>query len=110
MAYGYLSEQIVSDMIHRRTFLSGREAKPLTDNLTVEKLLGDQGILCLNDLAHEVYTVGPHFDKAVKIIRPFKLSAPVGHFEKKILNVHDQVEGKAGFIGQQVEEFLKKIL
>jgi hypothetical protein len=78
--------------------------------LAVEKALGDKNILCLSDLSQEIYSVGDHFDSAVEILCPFKLSAPVGHFEKKILSIHDAVEQKGGFLGDAMEQFLQKIL
>jgi 60S ribosomal protein uL30 len=116
VAYGYISRRSVEELIHRRAFTTatvstGGTKMPLSDNLTVEKLLGDSGIICVNDLCEEIYNVGPNFDAAIDILSPFVLSAPVGHFEKAILQKHDEVEDKAGFIENSVmEEFLHKIL
>ena len=78
--------------------------------MAVEKALGDVGILCLNDLAHEIYHVGPQFDTATSYLTVFKLAAPVGHFEKTILNQNDKVEEKGGFLASEMEGFLSKIL
>jgi large subunit ribosomal protein L7e len=33
----------------------------LTDNSIIEKELGKVGIMCIEDLIHEIATVGPHF-------------------------------------------------
>ena len=41
---------------------------------------------------------------------PFKLSDPVGGYEKKVLKVHDEIEKSAGFMGDAMEELLEKIL
>jgi len=111
VAYGYVTNKSVMDLLQRRAFaVVGGTRKPLSDNLTVEEALGDKGILCLSDLAHEIYNVGPGFNDATKILSTFKLSAPIGTYEKKVLNVHDEVEEKGGFIGDGMEEFLAKIL
>eukprot|EP01035_Chromulina_nebulosa_P018590 gene18590-24317_t len=111
IAYGFLSEQSVIELVHRRAYTAVKgPLRPLNDNQTIETILGDKGILCLNDLSHEIYTVGEHFNDAIQILKPFKLSAPVGKFEKKILKVNDSVEEKSGFIGNKIEEFLEKIL
>jgi len=111
VAYGYISNKSVEELVHRRAHsLATGTKKPLTDNLTVEKKLGDKGILCLNDLSHEVFTVGEHFDAAVKLMCVFQLSAPIGSYEKKILQAHDAVEEKGGFLGDEMEAFLERTL
>ena len=111
MAYGFLSNQAVTELIHRHAYtLEKGQLKPLSDNLIIEKLLGDKNILCLNDLVHEIYHVGENFDSCLRVLKPFKLAQPVGNFEKKILNVHDEVESHAGFIGDKIEEFIQKIV
>ncbi len=111
IAYGYLSSKSVDGLLHRKACIrSGGKINPLNDNITVEELLGDKGILCINYLSHEIYSVGSNFDSAVDILAPFHLSAPVSHFEKKILNVHDEVESKAGFLGEKMDSFLEKLI
>jgi len=111
IAYGYLTKKSVDELIHRRAHVRrGGKQLPLTDNQTVERLLGEHGILCLNDLAHEIFNVGAGFDRSAGVLCPFHLSSPVGHFEKKILNVHDSVETHAGFLGLRMDDFLNKLL
>ncbi len=111
VAYGYISQKSVVELVHRRAFtVTGGTKKALKDNLAVEQELGDKGIICLQDLSHEVYTVGENFEEANGMICPFKLSAPTGGYEKKVLNRHDQVEAQAGFLGGKMDEFLDKIL
>ena len=111
LAYGYVTNKTVMDLLQRRAFaLIGGIRKPLSDNLTVEEALGDKGMLCLNDLGHEIYNVGDGFEDAIKILSTFKLSAPVGSYQKKVLDIHDEVEEKGGFLGEAMETFLAKIL
>lgn len=77
----------------------------------MEKLLGDHGMICLSDLSHEIYKVGPNFDVAISTLSPFKLAAPMGNYEKKVLKEHNVVEDKGGFLDEgAMEEFLNKIL
>jgi large subunit ribosomal protein L7e len=111
LAYGYITNKSVVELVHRRAFanISGGR-KPLSDNLTVEEALGDKGILCLNDLSHEIFNVGPHYESASKLLCTFKLSAPVGNYEKTVLDIHDKVEEKGGFLGDEMDVFLNKIL
>jgi large subunit ribosomal protein L7e len=82
----------------------------LIDNNAVEDALGEKNIICLQDLSHEIYTVGENFEAAKNILCTFKLSAPVGSYEKNALKIHDNVEEKGGFIGENIELFLNKIL
>jgi large subunit ribosomal protein L7e len=101
----------VVELVHRRAFINSEGGKkPLSDNITVEKALGAQNIICLSDLSHEIFTVGPNFDTARKFLCTFKLSSPTGHYEKKILQKNDEVESHGGFLGEDMEAFLNKIL
>jgi len=38
----------------------------------------------VEDLVHEIYTVGAHFKEANNFLWPFKLSSPLGGFDKKL--------------------------
>lgn len=99
------------ELINRRAFTNAKGARqPLSDNLTVETLLGHKGILCLSDMSDAIFSVGPHFEDATSILCPFKLSAPLGTYEAKVLRNKDEVEEKGGFIGDKMDEFLNKIL
>ena len=40
--------------------------------------LGNHNIICIEDLVHEIMTVGPHFKEANNFLWPFKLKAPLG--------------------------------
>jgi large subunit ribosomal protein L7e len=57
----------------------------ITDNSIIETVLGKFGIVCMEDLVHEIYTVGPHFKEANNFLWTFKLSSATGGMEKKLL-------------------------
>ncbi|URE42902.1 60s ribosomal protein, partial [Musa troglodytarum] len=42
---------------------------------------GNNGIICIEDLVHEIITVG--LEKANNFLWPFKLKAPLGGLKKK---------------------------
>ena len=46
-------------------------------------MLGKKNIICVEDLIHEVFTVGPAFKEANNFLWPFKLSSPLGGFKQK---------------------------
>lgn len=79
VAFGYPSLASVRKLVFKRGYAKVDKLRvPLTDNSIVEKALGHCGIICLEDLIHEIYTIGPHFKEASNFLWPFKLSSPTG--------------------------------
>ena len=54
--------------------------------------------------------MGPHFDEATKVLATFKLSSPVGTYEKRVLKKSDDAEAQGGFLGEEMEIYVNKIL
>ncbi|XP_037569720.1 60S ribosomal protein L7 isoform X1 [Dermacentor silvarum] len=84
IAWGYPNLKTVREMIYKRGFgrLDDRRVA-LSDNSVIEKRLGKLGIICIEDLIHEIYTVGPNFKKANNFLWHFKLNTPRGGWRKK---------------------------
>merc|ERR1711934_400872 len=62
LSYGYPTVKSVRDLIYKRGYGKiNKQRIPLNDNAVVEKGLGKYGIMCMEDLVHEIFTVGPHF-------------------------------------------------
>jgi len=57
---------------------------PFTDNAVIGENLGNLGIQSVEDLIHEIYTVGPNFKRANNFLWPFKLSTPTGGYRKVV--------------------------
>jgi hypothetical protein len=38
--------------------------------------IGKYGILCIEDIVHEIASVGPHFKEVANFLYPFKLNQP----------------------------------
>merc|ERR1719201_2406700 len=84
LSYGYPNLKSVRDLIYKRGFGKiNKQRLPLNDNAVVEKGLGKYGIMCMEDLVHEIYTVGPHFREANNFLWPFKLRPAKGGQAKK---------------------------
>ncbi|MDI1486000.1 MAG: 60S ribosomal protein L7 [Ramalina farinacea] len=84
IAYGYPSTKTVRDLIYKRGYGKiDKQRIPLTDNALIEQQLGKLGIICMEDLVHEIVTVGPNFKQASNFLWPFKLSNPNGGFRKR---------------------------
>ncbi|TVY81538.1 60S ribosomal protein L7 [Lachnellula suecica] len=84
IAYGYPNLKTVRELIYKRGY--GKVEKQriaLTDNAIIETSLGKYGIVCMEDLIHEIFTVGPNFKQAANFLWPFKLSNPTGGFRTR---------------------------
>lgn len=83
ISWGYPSLKTVRRLIYKRGFCKVRGQRlPLT-NERIRHKLGRHGILCVEDLVHEIYTVGPNFKAASSFLWRFKLNNPTGGFRKK---------------------------
>jgi len=84
VTYGYPSRDTVRKLIYKRGYGKvNRSRFALNDNSVIEKTLGEKGVACVEDLIHEIWTVGPNFKDANNFLWPFKLSSPIRGFEKK---------------------------
>ncbi|XP_048063267.1 60S ribosomal protein L7-like 1 isoform X2 [Megalobrama amblycephala] len=77
VAWGYPNLKSVRELILKRgqTRINKRKT-PLTDNTLIEQHLGQYGIICLEDLIHEIYSAGKNFRVANNFLLPFYLSVP----------------------------------
>ena len=90
IAYGYPNLKTVRELVYKRGYakLNGQRV-PIVDNEQIERVLGKFGILSVEDLIHEIYTVGPHFKQAANFLWPFKLNSPTGGFSKKLRHFNE---------------------
>ncbi|SCU93611.1 LANO_0E04346g1_1 [Lachancea nothofagi CBS 11611] len=79
VAYGYPSYATVRKLVYKRGYGKiNKQRIALSDNAIVEANLGKFGIVSIDDLIHEIVSVGPHFKQASNFLWPFKLSNPSG--------------------------------
>ncbi|KAK0375590.1 60S ribosomal protein L7 [Colletotrichum limetticola] len=84
VAYGYPNLKSVKELVYKRGYGKvNKQRVALTDNSIIEENLGKYGIVCMEDLIHEIYTVGPNFKQASNFLWPFKLSNPTGGFRPR---------------------------
>jgi len=103
VTYGYPSLKTVRDLLYKRGYAKvNKQRIPISDNSVISTSLGEkQGLFGMEDLVHEIYTVGPNFKQANNFLWPFKLSAPRGGFKCKR---HGYCEMKGGDWGNREEE------
>jgi large subunit ribosomal protein L7e len=84
IAYGYPNLKSVRELIYKRGYGKiNKQRIALTDNQLIEDNLGKYGIVCMEDLIHEIFTVGPNFKQASNFLWPFKLNNPNGGFRAR---------------------------
>lgn len=108
--YGKPSEALVKDLIERKAFATIRGRKvPISDNTIVERELGGKhGIICMEDMIHELTNTGEGFGVVSKFLSPFPLNPSRSKFEKEKLK-HKQ--GKDyGDKGEEIDDYIKQML
>jgi len=86
IAYGYPSVDTIRSLIYKRGFAKIRHRPgaisriPIMNSDLIERHLGRYKIQTIEDMVHEIYTVGPNFSKTVNFLWPFKLNCPRGGY------------------------------
>ncbi|NP_988886.1 ribosomal protein L7 like 1 [Xenopus tropicalis] len=75
VAWGFPNLKSIRELVLKRGHFrrDGRRVA-LTDNNVIEEQLGKFGIICLEDVIHELYTTGEHFPEVNRFLCPFRLS------------------------------------
>merc|ERR1711993_235824 len=83
ITWGYPNLKTVRELIYKRGHgkVNGQRVA-LIDNAIIEENVGNIGIQSIEDLIHEVFTVGPNFKRANNFLWTFKLSAPNGGYRR----------------------------
>jgi len=107
VTYGYPTLKTVRELVYKRGFGKvNKQRIPLSDNQIITAALGEHGIFGMEDLIHEIYTVGPHFKQATNFLWPFKLSAPRGGF---VCKRHGFCENRGGDWGNR-EDLINELI
>lgn len=74
VAWGYPDLTSVRALFYKRAYLkSPRGRVPLSSNEQIENLLGKHNVICLEDIVHQIYTVGDKFKEVNNTLFPFSL-------------------------------------
>ena len=110
-------EETKSKDVKKKRTDSKPERIPLSDNTIVEKHLGaktDNEVICIEDIVHELYTVGENFSKVNSFLWPFYLSSTHSKFQKEKLNYQPggdfQRGGEYGDRGEEMDDLLRTML
>merc|ERR1712115_436991 len=109
ITYGSPNLKAVRDLVYKRGFVKvDGNRTPITSNEIIENKLGKMGIICVEDLIHEIFTVGPNFKYASNFLWPFKLNNPTGGWRKK--TNHFVEGGDFGCREYKINDLLKKMI
>lgn len=74
VTWGYPSINTIRELIFKHGFLSIDSKKVAIDsNKLIEDNLGESGIICIEDIVHELFNVTDNFDKIKQFLLPFKV-------------------------------------
>ncbi|KAJ1070188.1 hypothetical protein K5549_006736 [Capra hircus] len=108
IAWGYPNLKSANELIYKRGYGKiNKKRIALTDSAWIARSLGKYGIICVEDLIHEIYTVGKHFKEANNFLWPFKLSSPQGGMKKK--TTHFVEGGDAGNREDQLNRLIRRM-
>jgi 60S ribosomal protein uL30 len=109
IAHGVPNLKTVKELIYKRGFGKvNKQRVAISDNSVVEGALGSSGMICVEDLIHEIATLGPHFKEANNFLFPMQLTSPKGGFTGKLLQFNEG--GEAGDRGEKINDLVKKML
>uniref|UniRef100_A0A2P2JX69 60S ribosomal protein L7-1 n=1 Tax=Rhizophora mucronata TaxID=61149 RepID=A0A2P2JX69_RHIMU len=108
VTYGYPSLKNVSELIYKKGYGKiNNQRVALIDNNIIEQALGKQGILCLEDIVHEIATVGPHFKEITRFLEPFALNKPKEGLQGRKALYKDG--GDTGNRADQINDLISKM-
>ncbi|KAJ3075569.1 60S ribosomal protein L7 [Podochytrium sp. JEL0797] len=109
IAWGYPNMKTTREIIYKRGFAKvNRQRIPIHDNSVIEASLGKYGIICMEDIIHEIYTVGPNFKQVNNFLWPFGLSNPNGGFKGK-KSIHFIEGGECGNREDKINELVQRM-
>jgi len=109
VVYGTPNIKSVRELIYKRGYTKVKNEKvPLTDNTLIEKELGKYNIICMEDIVHEIFTIGPNFKYVNNFLYAFKLVNPnnttLGKKGTPFISYHE-----TGNRGEEINDIIQKM-
>ena len=109
IAYGYPSPAVVRELILKKGYAKiNNERIALTNNAIVAAALKQFGMESVEDVAHEIYTVGPQFANATRFLWPFKMNQPKGGWRE--IRRHYVEGGDYGNREELIDELILRMI
>eukprot|EP00301_Raphidiophrys_heterophryoidea_P025613 c8636_g1_i1.p1 GENE.c8636_g1_i1~~c8636_g1_i1.p1 ORF type:complete len:264 (+),score=42.84 c8636_g1_i1:1-792(+) len=110
VTWGQPSLKSVKDIVYKHAKMKGTEGEAiaLTDNRLIEEALGKFGMVCVEDIVHQLHTVGSHFEQVTKALLPFSFSASKNPY-KTIGSHYNPEAGKVLRGESHIDALIRKI-
>jgi len=110
VTYGYPTIQTVRDLIFKHGFLRiNRKKEAINSNQLIEENLGKFGIICIEDIIHELFTVSENFKNVKSVLLPFALKPPRDGWSNKT-GVSYKRGGEFGNRGEKINALIERCL
>jgi len=108
ITYGAPNLKTIKDLIYKRGFAKiDRQRIPINDNSVVSRELGKYGIICIEDVIHEIVNCGKHFKEVNNFLWPFKLNSPLGGWTDK--GTHYAEGGDSGNREEDINTLVRRM-
>lgn len=108
VTWGFPNLKSVRELILKRGQAKiNNKTVPLTDNTVIEEHLGRFGVICLEDLIHEIAFPGEHFQKISSFLCPFHLSV-ARHATKNRVGFRKEM-GSPGYRGERINQLIRQL-
>lgn len=108
VTWGFPNLKSVRELILKRGQAKIKEKTvPLTDNTVIEEHLGKFGVICLEDLIHEIAFPGKHFQEISSFLCPFHLSV-ARHATKNRVGFLKEM-GSPGYRGERINQLIRQL-
>ncbi|OBS58421.1 hypothetical protein A6R68_10457 [Neotoma lepida] len=108
VTWGFPNLKSVRELILKRGQAKiNNKTVPLTDNTVIEEHLGRFGVICLEDLIHEIAFPGKHFQEISSFLCPFHLSV-ARHATKNRVGFLKEM-GSPGYRGERINQLIRQL-
>lgn len=110
VTWGYPDINTVRNVVFKHGFFKvDNKRTALTSNKLIEEQLGECGIICIEDIIHEIYTATDNFNAIKKVMVPFQLKAPKDGWKRKT-GLSFKRGGEYGHRHFEINELIEKCL
>uniref|UniRef100_A0A0V0J9H4 60S ribosomal protein L7 n=2 Tax=Schistocephalus solidus TaxID=70667 RepID=A0A0V0J9H4_SCHSO len=110
VVWGYADLATTRNLIFKRgkTRVGGK-TKSLT-NALVEEKLGQFGLICIEDIIHELTSLGPHLRDVLGFLAPFQVRPPTGDWIGTVKKTHHSFNQRSGNRSEFISQLVNKMV
>lgn len=110
VAWGYINRETASKLIYARGYgkVAGNRTRLNCNQQIAASLARGTDIICLEDLVHEIVTVGKNFKRVNNFLWPFKLRPPRGGYES--IKKHFIIGGSFGNREREINSLVNRMI